>query len=133
MVGARAAGPRTILSGPRTIFYIFFFCVHLTNFFLLCLCTYVVYILSHFAFEKEPAIGSKRKANNIYFAFWLLFINTLILTKYTANAYTICGGCDGRGNRIQCRPYSVVHVSSGMRIGVCAQNGTLTWHTTENF
>ena len=24
-------------------------------------------ILFHFAFEKEPAIGSKRKANNDYF------------------------------------------------------------------
>ena len=26
---------------------------------------------AHFAFEKEPAIGSKRKAINIYFAFIL--------------------------------------------------------------
>ena len=27
--------------------------------------------MSHFAFEKEPTIGSKRKAINIYFAFIL--------------------------------------------------------------
>ena len=34
----------------------FVFISHLTNFCsLLCFCTYVVCIMSHFAFEKEPA------------------------------------------------------------------------------
>ena len=50
----------------------FVFISHLTNFLSYSVFMFVACLfLCHFAFEKEPAIGSKRKAINIYFAFIL--------------------------------------------------------------